>query len=79
MCSQSSPCCQDSTPTSLASDNASVTVKPIRHAQVPHNAANWISAFLPVELGKTEATFRRPARPVDANNKRYLRLRVLLI
>lgn len=79
MCSQSSPCCQDSTPASLASDNASVTVKPVRHAQIPHNAATWNSVFLPVQMAKAEPVFIRPARPVDASNKRYLMLRVLLI
>ncbi|HIA53962.1 MAG TPA: hypothetical protein EYN91_18030 [Candidatus Melainabacteria bacterium] len=79
MCSQTAECCQDSTPASMAADQATVTVKQVRNAQVPYNAAVWTPAMQMVRLAAAQPVFRRPAVPVDSTNKRYLMLRVLLI
>lgn len=79
MCSQSSACCQDSTPASMAVDQANVTVKPVKNAQVPYNATVWAPAMQMVRLAASQPIFKKPAVQVGSTNKRYLQLRVLLI
>ncbi|MCC7529375.1 MAG: hypothetical protein IT342_12700 [Candidatus Melainabacteria bacterium] len=79
MCSKSADCCKESTPSSLAEDRSTVSVKPVKPAQMPYNAALWIPASRLVQLAATQPLFKKPAGQVDSNNKRYLMLRVLLI
>lgn len=79
MCSETSECCQESTPSSMAQDQANVTVKPVRNAQVPYNAPVWSPVTMMVRLPAAQPKFKRPPHTVDATNKRYLQLRVLLI
>ncbi len=79
MCSKSADCCKESTPSSLAEDRSTVSVKPLRNAQVPYNAALWTPVSRLVTLAATQPVFRKPTGQVDSNNKRYLMLRVLLI
>jgi len=79
LCSRASQCCQDSSPSTMAVDRASSTVKPLRHAQVPYNAAVWTPASRLTRLAAVQPIFRKPVHQVDSNNKRYLMLRVLLI
>jgi hypothetical protein len=69
----------DSTPSSLAEDRTSISVKQQKNAQVPYNAALWTPVSQLVTLAATQPIFRKPAGQVDSNNKRYLMLRVLLI
>lgn len=79
MCSKSAECCKDSNPTSLAEDRSTVSVKPVKPAQMPYNAALWTPASRLVRIAAVQPIFRKPAGQVDSNNKRYLMLRVLLI
>lgn len=79
MCSQSSSCCQDSTPSSMAVDQATVTVKPVKNVQVPYNATVWTPVVQMVRLAPAQPIFKKPAAQVYSTNKRYLQLRVLLI
>jgi len=63
----------------MAVDQANVTVKQVKNAQVPYNAAVWTPATQMVRLAASQPIFKKPAVQVDSTNKRYLQLRVLLI
>lgn len=79
VCSHMSECCKESEPSTLGEDRATVTVKQVRHAHVPYNAAIPIAASRLTKLASTQPVFRKSVKQIDANNKRYLMLRVLLI